>query len=1253
MRRGSVITEPKRSVVYSVHVVMRDRHRSKLGNWVLLLIGLAGCPEDEPTPPDTGPSPDAADGGLLDTGTSTDAGVADTGLGDTGVLLPCAPPLSVEPASASILPLDLLTIVASGGTGAYRFELADNRSGALINELTGAYLSGETGNTTDVVRVTDLGCVGEATVTITIVGEMIVRPTQVEAPPGTSFTFEVGGGSGAFAFALIDDGSGATLTPAGAYTAGAVEGRDIVRVSDTSTGRTIDATIDVVAGTTMRASPAVLFLAVDQSLALAMTGGSGYVQIQEAVTYVRLEDTSLVGVSRGGGAVTLVDRFTGQTAPATIDVVEPQAFTPLLSGDALGASSVLAIGDTDGDGFSDAIVSHPEADVRAFDGGGIYLYRGTAGGLSAAPVQVLGGVGREDRFGYDVVASDITGDGRVDLVVGIPYAESGGVDVGKVEVYAGLATGLFEETPTYTLSGRFGGDLFGWSVASCDFDADGRMDIAAGGFSLEDRTRATQAANQGGVIVFLQSANGFSDTGELALYGDVPDGSGGFTGDDEMHFGTDLAAADFDGDGACDLAVAAYQYEMPGSTADDGAVFLFEGSPSGLLDRPSLAWANQDANDAGGSFGRHLSIGDLDGDGMADLIVSHFAYDAGNSDQHGAIRVYRGRALPGTPITAFTAVKPADFEFEGTEGFDQVGWRSALGLVNGDAILDLVIGSPGDELMGGPGSAGTVRVFYGRQGQLPDVVPSLEIGGALANDRFGITADVLGDQNGDGVAELIVMAQSADDYGRDYGVPYVVSSAAGLAPLEMPSEAGGMRFGFGGDLIGDVNGDGFEDAVVSAPYAATNALGVRAGTVHLYLGSATGLSSVPAVDLNAFRELSSNDFAGWSVSRAGDFDGDGRDDFAVLARFEDLPLTFDTAVFAPEAACTVDRSNAGAVYVFRGTAGAMPAEPSFIYYGPFAGQGMQALSGGFDYDGDGFDDLIVGSVDWDRAGAANCGGVALVRGRPADPGNRIVAICASDFVFLGSAANDNLGRSVTPIGDVDGDGCDDLAAGAPSEDLGETNQGTVRVFYGWGGAGCPAQPEMTLFRSGLRNAQGGFSVAGREDLDGAGGPDLAVGIPFYVFDGNTVGAAAVLTAAYIGSRPREPAQDVTPPITSELFFDPTPGLPSSIAVGRKPGAELGRSVALSRLGSSVVLIAGAPLGDAAGVELSGGAFAFDHVPGTGLSSDPVAVFGGESVRGGGRVGEIVSSRGPTVFVGGFFGSSVGLDTGSGYVLDLR
>ena len=165
--------------------------------------------------------------------------------------------------------------------------------------------------------------------------------------------------------------------------------------------------------------------------------------------------------------------------------------------------------------------------------------------------------------------------------------------------------------------------------------------------------------------------------------------------------------------------------------------------------------------------------------------------------------------------------------------------------------------------------------------------------------------------------------------------------------------------------------------------------------------------------------------------------------------------------------------------------------------------------------GDGFDDLAVGSEAWDVSGQSNAGGVAFVQGRASASDGMIQVVCEADLLVRGNLKNDYVGRSVAGLGDINGDGCDEVAVGASGVDLGFNSQGSVYIFFGWG-AGCTyTEPHTTQLVPEANNADSGWAMEGNVDVDGDGLPDLLVGGPDYRNGSVYGGAAWIIRGSYL------------------------------------------------------------------------------------------------------------------------------------------
>jgi hypothetical protein len=391
------------------------------------------------------------------------------------------------------------------------------------------------------------------------------------------------------------------------------------------------------------------------------------------------------------------------------------------AGDNFGAA--LAGGDFNNDGFTDLAIGVPGEDVgTTVDAGAIHLILGSASGLTGAGDKVfhqnsnrVRDISEEgDNFGAALAAGDFNGDGFMDLGVGIPNEDVGPfADAGMVQVLYGAVSGLIPGfNPPWTLNdpnipdSLQAIDYFGEALAAGDFNNDGRDDLAIG-----IRNHATSENGDGAVcILYGTAATGLSAIGSQLWHQDspgVPD-----TNEDKDHFGTALAAGDFNNDGRYDLAIASPTEDV-GAIGLAGAVTVLYGSATGIGTTGAQFWTQGDmggpnVTENSDRWGTALAVGDTNADGDDDLYVSAGGEDLGAVANAGVVN-----QLVGTPsglfATAAELTQEVNCSGNASENDDSFGQALSLGDYDGDGDFDLATGAPLEDV-GAITDAGTVCV---------------------------------------------------------------------------------------------------------------------------------------------------------------------------------------------------------------------------------------------------------------------------------------------------------------------------------------------------------------------------------------------------------------------------------------------------------------------------------------------------------------------------------------------------------------
>jgi hypothetical protein len=688
-------------------------------------------------------------------------------------------------------------------------------------------------------------------------------------------------------------------------------------------------------------------------------------------------------------------------------------------------------------------------------------------------------------------------------------------------------------------------------------------------------------------------------------------------GDDETVYGQSVhTAGDVNGDGYADVIIAA-----PGVSSQQSWVYVHHGSPTGASAAPS--WSK--SNGTNDRFGAQVATaGDVNGDGYDDVVVCTTAYSNGQQGE-GRVDLFLG----GPSGLAATAA----WSFESNEALAGLSAAAYAGDVNGDGYDDIVIGCQGvqsfrgkvwlysgnaggtptlawsvlgaantnlgsdvaaagdlnadgydDFLMGG--YLGNVAyVVIGGPG-LPAIWTGLSTPTSVANSRFGASVSTVGDANGDGYSDFVVGAphDSTDDYHEGRVYLYLGSSSVvnTVPAWSYESNVINAELGASVSCAGDVNGDGYGDALFGAPYL-TNGQNYE-GRVMAFYGDASGLEGTP---FWVAEGEASPGLLGRGLCTAGDVNGDGYADIVAGAPAWEEGDHFDE----------------GKVAIWHGG----PDAPSYVQHVTEGNQeeaqyGSAVALG--DFDADGYAEYVVGAGFYDVGGVVDQGQVWIYPGGPGAP-----SVVPSQ-TLTGNPRRDRFGTSVDNAHDVNGDGYDDLIVGAvdallPSGDVG----GQAHVFHG-GPAGVSTSPDWTTYGE-TQFAQYGHAVSWAGDVNGDGYADVLVGAPNHAHGHSAEGKAYVYLGGPLGL-------DTSPVWTFE---------------GDATGSLLGWDVAavgdVNRDGFGDIVV-GAPEHDPRGGTTEGAAFVFlGHAGGVSAAPawsilGPVGSETGYAVGGGDFDGDAFS-----------------------------
>ena len=666
------------------------------------------------------------------------------------------------------------------------------------------------------------------------------------------------------------------------------------------------------------------------------------------------------------------------------------------------------------------------------------------------------GANEYDSSGTSVSgAGDINGDGYADIIIGAPYANS----------HAGISYIIFGQITTL-----------------CDTDL----------LNLTYTQKYSTSSNTGFSIV---GASRGMKTGD----DDYPS----FLGGDESGYSVS-GAGDINNDGFDDIIIGA-----PGANDGAGISYIIFGKLTGFTD---IYLSNLTLIQGFSIMGASVSdksgwavsgAGDINGDGYDDVVVgAPYASPNGRTSSGISYIIFGNQTDFLGDINLANLTITQGFTIVGANVADKNGFSvSEAGDIDNDGFDDIIIGAPY-----AASTAGISYVIFGQKTSLNtninlstlDSSRGFSIIGNARKYNSGYAVSNAGDINADGYADIVIGIPGArENTGFScviFGKETESNSNINLDSLTISQgffifgEVTEGKSGWSVSGAGDINGDGYDDIIIGAPYISNNI-----GVSYVILGKATGLTNVYLTNLastqgfsifgvNLFRNSDGGN-SGYSVSGAGDVNNDGIEDLLIGA-----PTTYSK------------KWNSGASYIVFGQLATSNIDLSEFTSSNIAIVGASkfdwssySVSGAGDVNGDGYDDIIIGA--W------SLGHSYIIFGNPNRFSNNIGLSSLSEiqgFRILGANPRGHNVESVSGAGDINGDGYDDIIIGTPYASI---NRGISYIIFGKKKLTDISLANLTLSQGFSINGavigdESGSSVREAGDVNGDGYDDIIIGAPY-------------------------------------------------------------------------------------------------------------------------------------------------------------